>query len=94
MTNQTTTPTQQVTLVGPNLPDQTRGYWHVHAAGCRDLRNYGGCPKQTFEAATRAEVAEVAAADMLGDCTTDAEYIERINGELNEMNFFPCTNLK
>jgi hypothetical protein len=26
----------KVTVIGPNLPDQTKGSFHVHKAGCRD----------------------------------------------------------
>jgi len=28
---------QSVTIVGPNLRDQSKGTFHVHAEGCRDL---------------------------------------------------------
>lgn len=28
-------------VIGPNLNDQSTGEFHVHAAGCQDLRNYG-----------------------------------------------------
>ena len=27
----------RVTIVGPNLKDQSKGSFHVHKAGCRDL---------------------------------------------------------
>lgn len=26
-----------VTIIGPNLRDQSKGQFHVHAAGCRDI---------------------------------------------------------
>lgn len=35
----------RVHIIGPNLPDQTKGSFHIHAEGCEDVkrsRNYRG----------------------------------------------------
>jgi hypothetical protein len=54
----------KVAICGPNLNDQTKGQFHVHAAGCADLKNYGPGKKMggqdqgwVIDADTLADVA-------------------------------------
>jgi hypothetical protein len=88
----------KVTICGPNLRDQSKGSFHVHAAGCKDLRNYGrgrlgGEMPWTIEVETRWEVL----VDIYGDVATDhAEYGTPKWWEVVEDNgsdtwFAPCT---
>lgn len=42
MTNTQAQDTQQLTILGPNLADQSKGDFHVHASGCRDIARYPG----------------------------------------------------
>lgn len=54
-----------VTVCGPNLSDQRKGEFHVHRAGCGDLRHYGPTGRfggdydgWTIEASGRRDVVE------------------------------------
>ncbi len=52
----------RVTVHGPNLRDQSKGQFHVHAADCADNRRYGygtalgGEPAWTFDAPSRRAI--------------------------------------
>lgn len=52
-----------VTICGPNLRDQSKGTYHVHAAGCADLKKHARREPAyrdgwTIEAASLAEVSD------------------------------------
>lgn len=49
-----------VTILGPNLKDQSKGGVHVHAAGCRDLRSpkYRNAESWTADFETRRAIVE------------------------------------
>ena len=54
---------QTVTVLGPNLADQSHGQVVVHAAGCKDIAKvrgaFGGRPDQdTTEYASKREIVE------------------------------------
>lgn len=79
----------RVTIIGPNLRDQSRGDFHVHAAGCADIarmaaREPAYTDGWTIEAETRESVADDVYADI----------IDERGGEpadfLDEFHFFPC----
>lgn len=48
-----------VTIIGPNLKDQSKGEFHVHAAGCSDIaRRYQGEQQSDLEADSRMAIVE------------------------------------
>lgn len=55
---------QSVTIIGPNLRDQSKGTFHVHAAGCADLKRLAHREPEaaeyplTFEAESLTEVCD------------------------------------
>lgn len=55
------TQTQTLTIVGPNLPQQAKATFHVHAAGCADLKR-GWIKRYAIDAW-----------DMDATCLTDVE---------------------
>lgn len=79
----------KVTVCGPNLRDQSKGTFHVHAAGCADLKR--GARKDiayrdgwTIDAETRVDVAEdVYDNGIMQEDETGADY-------LFDFYFFPC----
>lgn len=82
----------RVTICGPNLRDQTRGEFHVHAEGCGDLAR--GARREpayregwTIDAASPEDVAmAVYDPDEHGyDPETE------IDNYVGEFHFFPCT---
>jgi hypothetical protein len=78
-----------VTICGPNLNDQSKGQFHVHAADCADLvrgarREPAYREGWTIEAATATEVC---------DEVYPPEDFECESGEyLSDLHFFPCTS--
>jgi hypothetical protein len=80
----------RVTICGPNLRDQSKGSFHVHAAGCADLvRGARREPEYrsdwTIEAATRDDVVLEVYSDMIlaNDCDPIEDY-------RSDLHFFPC----
>jgi len=69
------TKSQKVTIVGPNLRDQSKGGFHVHAAGCADLKHYGRNGKfggevdeySTIDATSKKECVEFVYADHIDE---------------------------
>lgn len=45
-----------VIVLGPNLPDQSKGDFHVHAEGCRDIARY---PRSIRDGGTPLDVSSV-----------------------------------
>lgn len=84
-----------VRVVGPNLNDQTRGTFHVHADGCADLKKYGpgrrfggdeyGERETPLDVDTALEVVEEIYADQLDENpdVTAADW-------LDDFYFAPC----
>lgn len=82
----------RVVVIGPNLPDQTRGSYHVHAAGCADIgrsRDYRS-PEFAYDktnpiaVADRDEIVEYVYADQIGggDMT--------VADGRGDLHVFPC----
>lgn len=74
----------KVTVIGPNLRDQSKGQFHVHAEGCRDIaRQFSYVPKQdmwTIEATSQVDIA-----GNVYDFEDDPASL------LSEFHFAPCT---
>jgi hypothetical protein len=85
----------KVRIVGPNLRDQTKGTFHVHADGCADLTKYGpgrrfggdlaGERETLLDAASEIDVVEFVYADQLAE-NPDVEAEEWIS----DFHFAPC----
>ena len=80
----------RVTICGPNLRDQSKGQFHVHAEGCADLRR--GAIREpeyrhgwTIDATSREQVADEVYADIIDENpgTTAGDYV-------SDFHFFPC----
>jgi len=80
----------KVTVVGPNLFDQSKGSFHAHKAGCADLKrdpNYRGQDlSYTFDADTRDEVGD----EIYGDHIAEGS-MEPGEGKY-DVHFAPCTS--
>jgi len=81
-------PFMNVTICGPNLRDQSKGSFHVHAADCADLAR--GAKREaayrngwTIEADTCDDVVRDVYADMIEDEADLDEY-------RFDLHFFPC----
>lgn len=87
-----------VTIIGPNLSNQSKGQFHVHAAGCsditRDPRNYGYVsaePHMSVEATTRLEVAGFVYEDHMAEAEPGSEW-EKPEAYLPDFHFAPCVS--
>jgi hypothetical protein len=84
----------KITILGPNLRDQSTGQFHVHAAGCRDLR-VGKTYSQanlheayTEEFTSEQDTVEGVYSDMI--CENEGSTWE--DGYRQDFHWFPCTN--
>jgi hypothetical protein len=81
----------RVVVIGPNLPDQSRGQYHVHLAGCadigrsRDYRSgeYDADKANPIEVDTLDEAVEYA----YGDAIDDGDDVASLR---SDMYVFPC----
>jgi len=81
--------TQHVVIVGPNLRDQSKGEFHVHAAGCADLKRNRNLKHEnqsmTLEAGSLVEIVDYVYPPGDFDCEA---------GEfLSEFHVAPCVEL-
>jgi hypothetical protein len=79
-----------VTILGPNLPDQRKGSFHVHTSGCADIHrnpNYRNEETDwTFECDSIEEVVTEVYMDIMAEHEEDTwEDYE------NDFHFCPCT---
>lgn len=85
-----------VTIIGPNLYDQSKGQFHVHAQGCsditRDPKRYGyeqASPHMSTEAGSYADVAEYVYEDIMAEAEPGSRYTEA-DAYVDEFHFAPC----
>ena len=89
----------KVTICGPNLNDQSRGTFHVHAEGCKDLKKYGpgrqfggdekGEDEMTIEASDIHDVCVAIYSDHISE-QPPAERLEYINNLYSDFYFAAC----
>jgi hypothetical protein len=90
-----------VRICGPNLWDQTKGTFHVHADGCRDLARYGpnksmggdvpGEQEMLVKDATMIDVVESVYANQLDETATEEDSRETIREEwVSDFYFHAC----
>ncbi len=75
----------KVIVVGPNLPDQSKGSFHVHAVGCSDLNHYG----REFDS-DKANPLDVSGVEEIADYVYDFE--ENPREYVNDIYVFPCVH--
>lgn len=84
-----------VHIIGPNLSDQSKGDFHVHAKGCAEVtskRAYRGPDfaydrKVTYNVSSKIEVSATAYADQIGEGSMTA------HDGVASIWFAPCTAL-
>lgn len=83
---------QSITICGPNLRDQSKGTFHVHAAGCADLKRHASREPEyrhgwTIDAESQAEVGDAIYEDMIDEGSMEP-------GEgMSDCHFFPCITI-
>lgn len=83
----------RVTICGPNLRDQSKGQFHVHAAGCADLVKHAKREPEydngwTVEADTQRDVVFEVYADQM-----DENPVAPYEAFASDLYFFPCVDL-
>jgi len=86
----------EVVIFGPNLRDQSKGTFHVHAKGCAHAKHYGPGKRfggddfgdYVFEADTTEDVVEDIYGDQLNE--TPGDRAELINDWHSDFYFAPC----
>jgi hypothetical protein len=86
----------KVQISGPNLRDQSRGQFHIHAVGCRDLQRTNIEPEYAYgwpvEATTKREVVEAIYDDHMAEHADDpTDRWGTWEPYLEDLYFFPCT---
>lgn len=76
-----------ITIFGPNLRDQSKGTFVVHATGCADCGKLSREQQYTVEASTYEAIADDIYSDMIaeGSMTT--------NDAMQDIHFSPCVKL-
>lgn len=79
----------RVTICGPNLRDQSKGSFHIHAAGCADLKRGARLEPEyrngwTIDADSRLEVCE--------DVYPSDQYECEPGDFIYDLHFFPCAS--
>lgn len=74
-----------VTICGPNLNDQSKGEFHVHATGCADLVKHARLEPEyrygwTVEAASREDVAAHVYEDHIAEHESEQDWMRK-NGQ-------------
>lgn len=84
----------KVTIIGPNLRDQSKGDMHVHAAGCADIaRMVGREPEYANGWEIEAESVKdvVTAVYDPSEFQYDADDPDDLDPYITSIRFFPCT---
>lgn len=72
---------QSVTICGPNLYDQSKGEFHVHAAGCADLVRHARREPEyangwTIEATSREDIVRAIYADHIEEAERENAWVK------------------
>lgn len=86
----------KVTIFGPNLNDQSKGTFHVHAADCADCRHYGPGRKYGGETGWTIEVGSQF--DVVTDVYPPEDFnydasADEFDGYANDFHYAPCVSL-
>lgn len=86
----------RVTICGPNLQDQSKGQFHIHAAGCADLKRHAHREPEyrhgwTISAASQLDVAAEVYSDIMAEHEGADDGLDKPEAYVSEFHFFPCT---
>jgi hypothetical protein len=73
-----------VAIIGPNLPDQSNGDFHVHAASCSDVHKYHKLLVDIVEINSLQDIVENVYCDIIAD--NDGNWQDYVN----DFHFLPC----
>lgn len=84
----------KVHIIGPNLLDQSKGSFHVHAEGCADvhrnaeyqLPDFASDREHTYDVTSRVDAAGQVYSDQIGEGSMTAA------DGVNDLWFAPCTD--
>lgn len=85
-----------VSIIGPNLRDQSQGEFHVHAAGCRDIARMAHRDPEflnpwTIDADSTDDVVLALYGPDAGDFDLDPDDPDDIAAYAASFHFAPCT---
>jgi hypothetical protein len=88
---------RSITIIGPNLRDQSKGQFVAHATGCADIAR---CARRdpeylhgwAIQATTQVQVAEDIYSDIMAENADDPEW-SKAEAYLSEIHFAPCCKL-
>jgi hypothetical protein len=88
--------TQRVLIVGPNLQDQSKGSFVVHAVGCADLKRLARRePEVAFgwqiDAATTDEIVESIYSDIMAE--HEGDEWATVAAYRSDVHIAPCVHL-
>ena len=79
----------RLTIIGPNLLDQSKGSFHVHNSACRDISKYHECEaKYDEDHANLQSIVESVYADII-DEDPDSTWEDLVG----EFHIMPCVKL-
>jgi len=86
----------RVHIIGPNLPDQSKGGFHVHAEGCSDVKRSKLYASPEFDG-DKSYVYDLPSAVAAGD-EVYADHIAEGSMEpgegVHDLYFFPCVHFE
>lgn len=92
-TREAMTPSMDVVICGPNLRDQSKGTFHVHAAGCSDLKRMARNEPE-YRNGWKVAVNDVKSVivDVYADQMREADEESQQDWEsyVDDFHFFPC----
>jgi hypothetical protein len=82
----------KVVVVGPNIAQRGTTGFHVHAPGCRDLKQpkYSSAPKDLMDVAS----VEALAREVYSDHIAESENPDDIGSYIADFTVMPCAGLK
>jgi len=73
-----------LSIIGPNLNDQSKATFHVHAAGCSDIGKYPNKLITTGEYASLADIVRDVYSDILDEGESNIDDLK------SEFHVLPC----
>lgn len=87
---------QSIFIVGPNLRDQSKGQFVIHAAGCRDLQRLARSEPEVrngwgFDGESLHEIVTEVYADIMDE--NEGTVWAEPNAYMDDFHFAPCVKL-
>jgi len=81
----------RVTIFGPNLRDQSKGSYVIHAADCADCRKLKNEEAWTINGTSEVELVGAIYDDILAEASDRDEYADTLEACWQDVHFAPCT---